>query len=364
MVRQEEKKQSGSRRENLAHVAIGEQTNAGLWLEKYSRDISSTGNNAATIEAITKTVKIPPEYKLHYERWERELKQKEHAGQVKTAQATVQGRLVVGLGAESILETAIALHRTYGVPFIPGSALKGLASAAAHRFLANDEWRKKTKTDEQGPSHEVLFGNTKTAGFVTFHDALLVPENDARIPLDLDVMTVHHRDYYGTGKAPPADWDSPNPVSFVTARGTYLIALEGPAEWTKAALDILQEALWEEGIGAKTAAGYGRLRVEGYTTREEREEALRVQNEHNEKQRQQEEKAKQARMEQAQAWKKSIEMGNASQRVQFILDNVKEIDRTSTAKEMINKLTPKSLKTKRDKSWVQELFKAAGEPLP
>jgi CRISPR-associated protein Cmr6 len=81
-------------------------------------------------------------------------------------------------------------------------------------------------------------------------------------------MTVHHAAYYGaTGDAipPPSDSDDPNPVPFVTARGRYLVALEGPPTWTDAAMTMLKLALRSEGIGAKTAAGYGRLNLD-YTS--------------------------------------------------------------------------------------------------
>lgn len=346
-----------SRREKFENVQALSHSHAGLWLERYLKKVGDKkGGNATAIEDVTKTVKIPAEYNRHYERWVSEIKKKENEKLALTANATVQGRMVVGLGAESILETAITLHRTYGVPFIPGSALKGLASAAAHRFLANDEWRKKTDGKVQGPSHEIMFGNTKTAGFVTFHDALLVPEG-GQIPLDLDVMTVHHAKYYGGGNEPPADWDSPNPVSFVTARGTYLIALEGPEEWTRAALDILAVALQEDGIGAKTAAGYGRLRVEDYKTPAERKH---------------EEQAKKAREEEdRQAREKNIEnlmkglgMGNAGNLVPKILANVSENGRMALAKRIIKALKANALKTKTGLTWVQDLFSAAGEPLP
>jgi CRISPR-associated protein Cmr6 len=47
-----------------------------------------------------------------------------------------ESRLMVGLGAESVLETAITLHRIYGFPVIPGSALKGLARTWALLELA------------------------------------------------------------------------------------------------------------------------------------------------------------------------------------------------------------------------------------
>jgi CRISPR-associated protein Cmr6 len=77
------------------------------------------------------------------------------------------------------------------------------------------------------------------------------------------VITVHHPDYYQGGKDAPADWDSPNPVSLLSATGNYLIALAGPSVWVDAAFRILELALAEQGVGAKTSSGYGRLRMMG-----------------------------------------------------------------------------------------------------
>jgi hypothetical protein len=109
----------------------------------------------------------------------------------------------------------------------------------------------------------VLFGTTESAGYITFFDALYVPgSGHAGQPLWPDVMTVHHPDYYGNQDRPPADWDNPNPVSFLSATGDYLIALAGPDQWVATAFEILQLALAEMGIGAKTASGYGRLKLE------------------------------------------------------------------------------------------------------
>jgi CRISPR-associated protein Cmr6 len=75
----------------------------------------------------------------------------------------------------------------------------------------------------------------------------------------LDVITVHHPEYYRGENLPPADWDNPNPVPFLSATGSYLVALHGPESWVEAAFKILQLALAEEGIGAKTSSGYGRM---------------------------------------------------------------------------------------------------------
>ncbi len=50
---------------------------------------------------------------------------------IHTFSAALAWRMVVGLGGESVLETDLTLHHLYGVPMIPGSALKGLTRAYA-----------------------------------------------------------------------------------------------------------------------------------------------------------------------------------------------------------------------------------------
>src|SRR5205823_1780838 len=166
-----------------------------------------------------------------------------------------------GLGDESVLETAISLHRTYGVPYIPGSALKGLAASYARQRLG-DDWHKDSK------AYEIVFGNTDDAGYITFFDGLYIPGTGfSGKALWPDVITVHHQKYYQNPNTPPADWDDPIPVPFLTATGSYLIALAGPElekqeEWIDTTFAILKDALAELGIGAKTSSGYGRLELE------------------------------------------------------------------------------------------------------
>lgn len=240
-------------------LQVSQAQNAGLWLDKYLVTASGNQPNDDKPKSIlvgeVARIPEPPVYKAFYERWKASLAET-GVRETHMREATVSGRLVVGLGNESVLETSISLHRTYGVPFIPGSALKGLASRYADRRLEGKGWRKR-----DGEDHTILFGSTETAGYVTFFDALYVPgsghEGKALWP---DVITVHHPNYY-QGDAPPADWDSPNPVSFLSATGNYLIALRGDDAWVNAAFDILALALAEEGIGAKTSSGYGRMSI-------------------------------------------------------------------------------------------------------
>jgi len=245
-------------RDALDSCRLAADTHAGLWLDRYLDQLDREGAKQEHLDGILETVRVPAGYCRFFARWKAAL---EGLPNTLLARAQVTGRLIVGLGAESVLEASITLHRTYGVPYLPGLALKGLAAAAAHRQLVDTKWQKAGPGRPIGESHRVLFGDTESSGYVTFHDALWIPEGP-RLPLDPDVLTVHHPGYYGGENVPPADWDSPIPVPFASAHGAYLLAWTGPPAWTQAAYDILKDALAKDGLGAKTAAGYGRFKVE------------------------------------------------------------------------------------------------------
>jgi CRISPR-associated protein Cmr6 len=257
-----------TRRTSLKDVASQNISNASLWLDKFiagqNRKDERTETSAEKFkqQLINETAKIktPDIYQNFFVRWKDSLT----AVGAKFKNFKVEGRMVIGLGAEGVSETSIALHRTYGVPFISGSALKGLAASYAHKCLG-DDWKKETKATKLGKAHGFVFGSQSSAGFITFHDAMLIPKT--RNPLHADVMTVHHSDYYGEktdgqdNRLPPADWDNPVPIPFLSATGNYLVAIssvEGAEDWIKFVFAILEKALQEEGIGAKTSSGYGR----------------------------------------------------------------------------------------------------------
>jgi CRISPR-associated protein Cmr6 len=240
--------------------AVSRSTHIGLWLDKFLPEQEEKNGSAPKKADNPRFVHykslaglaVPDIYQDFFRRWEQFLK----AVGAKTARAEVKNRMVVGLGAESVLETAITLHRTYGVPYIPGSALKGLAAAYARKYMGAD-W----EPNSEDYHYRLVFGDKNSAGFVVFFDAFYVPGSAPKDkPLALDVISVHHPDYY-RGGAVPADWDSPTPISFVTAQGRYLLALCGPDDWVKVALKVLALALENEGVGAKTSSGYGRLSV-------------------------------------------------------------------------------------------------------
>jgi len=247
---------------------------AGLWLDKFleNQERKASGDAHAhdsdtprhRLMAQAAKIALPPAYRNFFARWEATLN--ELPGVIRRyAHAT--GRVIVGLSGESPSETAITLHHTFGVPYLPGSALKGLTAFYARNYLQDAGWRLHAD-GTAGAGYRTLFGDTTQVGCVTFYDAYYVPDSAPhKQALHTDTITVHHQAYYQGKNEAPADWDKPTPVPFVSAAGVYLVALGGlDAAWVEASLTILAMALDELGIGAKTSSGYGRMRLDASLT--------------------------------------------------------------------------------------------------
>jgi CRISPR-associated protein Cmr6 len=199
------------------------------------------------------------------------------------------GRLIIGLGAGSVLETGLTLNHVYGTPIIPGSALKGLAAHYCSTVWgASDPPFKGPDRDDfgtlprvkaqlgqvqEGRYYDFMFGATEEAGFLTFHDAWITPDSLSG-SLARDVMTPHHGDYYmkkmqDGRQSAPGDFDDPNPVTFLSVRGEFevRVSCEGDAndsqkkKWESFALRLAGQALQNWGIGGKTSSGYGVMRA-------------------------------------------------------------------------------------------------------
>jgi CRISPR-associated protein Cmr6 len=186
--------------------------------------------------------------------------------------ATVKtdSRLVVGLGTSTVYETGMTLHHIYGIPYLPGTALKGICRSYVIKSFFGSKEDKALRND----AFRVIFGAPKDgkmeeiSGAIRFHDALPADEPTIRV----DIMNPHYGDYYN-GNTPPADFIQPVPVTFLTVTdSSFQLAVsesrqsdevlslgDKSGKALELAWDFLNDALREQGVGAKTAIGYGRM---------------------------------------------------------------------------------------------------------
>lgn len=221
----------------------------------------SEENKEAKTKHIQRICKTQPTdfYRNAYQRWRTMT-----ANQLRFRQLTLEldGRLLIGLTGGGMLETGCAIHHVYGMPYIPGSSLKGVVRAHVESSLFSREYPKVIAElfgAEADPTPGAPYPQG-LSGLVTFHDAWWVPDSAER-PLVEEIVTTHHLAYYGSeGRTPATDFDSPIPNAQIGVQGRFLFVLEGPPErfgWLDLAEKMLITALSERGIGAKTRTGYG-----------------------------------------------------------------------------------------------------------
>jgi CRISPR type III-B/RAMP module RAMP protein Cmr6 len=196
--------------------------------------------------------RVPASYADGFARW---CRRTPRGPQRRVLTAGEVGRVLCGLGGASPTENGLSLHPLYGTPVLPGSSLKGIARA----------WATRAMPDAVDPIAQ-LFGTIAdhsddevggVAGLVGFLDAWWIPEGVVS-PWVAEVLTPHARQYYERGAA-PAGMENPNPVTYLAARGSFRVVLEGPEGWVDRAAELLQHALRDLGVGAKTRSGFGRF---------------------------------------------------------------------------------------------------------
>ena len=161
------------------------------------------------------------------------------------------GPFVTGLSRDHPVENGFLWHHTLGVPYLPGSSVKGMVGA----------WAKHWQREEEAAWRAIL-GTKRHVGDVVFFDAF--PKEP--VALVRDVMTPHYGEYYRDGK-PPGDWIDPNPIPFLAvgqgATLRFAVAPRQPSAEGESHCELacrwLAEALEWIGAGAKTAVGYGRF---------------------------------------------------------------------------------------------------------
>ncbi|MCC6026628.1 MAG: type III-B CRISPR module RAMP protein Cmr6 [Caldimicrobium sp.] len=214
-------------------------------------------------------------------------------------------RLVIGTGYPSFIENGFLFHHVYGIPYIPGETLKGLArtvfilsvvEAIKGKFDPSkieeglsEEAEKEISEEAKGILHKIperiniildnytienpvetfrkIFGSKKRRGQVIFFDAYPVDFNPSE-HFEADIMNPHYGRYYQADEA-PADWLGPTPIHFLALKegidfefSLGLAPLE-PMEdneeklLLETAKKLLEVGLKNFGVGSKKRKGYG-----------------------------------------------------------------------------------------------------------
>ncbi|MEO1941346.1 MAG: type III-B CRISPR module RAMP protein Cmr6 [Campylobacterales bacterium] len=214
----------------------------------------------------------------------------------------VSTKLIIGIGSPSVYETGLTLHPIYGLPYIPGSTIKGAFRSYLLKKYCSDDLLKYTKKAEGVTEKEAgklyqefeneifererwlkeIFGfqlekegeegndeEKSGKGKVIFFDAF--PEN--WIKIEKNILNPHYPQYYREENGPkgyPTDDQLPVPIYFLVVKGNFKFSFRIEKEIVNPDFSCpnnlpiekflekeLKEMLREEGIGAKTAVGYG-----------------------------------------------------------------------------------------------------------
>ena len=224
-----------------------------------------------------------------------------------------------GLGNEHPLENGFAFLNPYGLPYLPGSSVKGVLRRAAEELIHDDYFGTRDKWSladiwylfglenipsglsnkyamddsdvkkfvdsiapkntadrimkSKHPIKALMNENLQFRGTLQFWDVFV----DCR-ELIFDIMVPHHRDYFmhSSNEYPPHDSESPVPIHFLTvpSQSTFVfhvccdtIRLEKVAphltkdnRWKSTIETVFEHAFQWLGFGAKTAVGYGAMK--------------------------------------------------------------------------------------------------------
>jgi CRISPR-associated protein Cmr6 len=219
-----------------------------------------------------------------------------------------------GLGNEHLLENGFSFLNPYGMPYLPGSSVKGVVRAAARELGWNESLVTVLFGHPAGRDEQLL------RGVLSFWDVFPAIRGDRLL---VELMTPHQSDYYAPGEngrtralASPHDSGDPNPIFILTVPPeslfgfhvscdmTFLATIaaqqgdainadvveaarqlhELPEQWKVLLSEAFDHAFSWMGFGAKTAVGYGAMvrnhdeeaRIQGEIVQERKRAAEQV----------------------------------------------------------------------------------------
>lgn len=182
--------------------------------------------------------------------------------------------LSTGLGLEHPVENGFAFLNPYGIPYLPGSSIKGVVRKAAEELCLEDnaDW---TQVDI-----DILFGfepadgsQESSRGAIIFWDSIPEIQGDNMV---IEIMTPHYGEYY-QGNSTPHDAGQPTPIPFlaIPAQSKFNFSVTAnqnrlnenlKKDWQAKLQVAFEHAFDWLGFGAKTAVGYGAMAIDEYLT--------------------------------------------------------------------------------------------------
>jgi CRISPR type III-B/RAMP module RAMP protein Cmr6 len=248
----------------VSHGSEG--SNLSLFLDRLSEEVDPHGENNAKPESFRKRTDFRIKdaqleaYQHAYQRWLDAWRTLPDAELICIETATP---MFLGTGNANLQESGVTLLRPWGVPYIPGSAIKGCVSSWLAKQGGAAWHREHTKKSAwQAKLFGGVFDKQSWIGSVVFGDGWWVPEARPTFWFEKDMTTVHYREYYA-GRRLPDGVESPNPIPTCTLRAglQFMVVVQGSESHRNFVISALEDVLINQGIGAKTSVGYGRCKM-------------------------------------------------------------------------------------------------------
>ncbi|MGK5093671.1 type III-B CRISPR module RAMP protein Cmr6 [Deltaproteobacteria bacterium TL4] len=240
--------------------------NLGLRIDKFNESIDehqehqTKDKSLALLANFRMSPSLKESYQYAFHHWVNTMRKREH--DTISFDILSLTKILLGTGNASVFEFGFHLNKPWGVPYIPGSTLKGILSAWLSK-QSGEAWSRSSKNTQKSANQVELFGGEfdkkSYVGSVTFFDAWMHPEDRW---FEEDIINVHHQKYY-SGERLPDGTENPIPVKIAALRSglKFFVSLQGPDKSLFFLRKALKKVLSEEGLGGKTSVGYGRFQV-------------------------------------------------------------------------------------------------------
>jgi len=173
-------------------------------------------------------------------------------------------KLVTGIGEKGPLEMGLTVHPIFGLPYIPGSTMKGVFRTFFNVIRLLDP-----KLGISEGLIQTMFGTQSKSGILIFTDALPALEGGF---LYFDVINPHHKIDPKSDVITLDETKNPEPLAILALKDTtftmYILintTLENAQEYENILRNIESKLNDENSkvlftIGARTGSGYGRIK--------------------------------------------------------------------------------------------------------